>query len=167
MKQITIDGRIGKDGAKVMKTQGGKNYLRFSLANDSFVNGANKTEWFDVTCFDPFVVENRVKFLQKGRYVIVTGTLNSEVSAKDGKIYLNQYVRANDIDFPSFGTKKEENNEVQVSTFTGGTKSETIVREEAKPTPAPQAAAPTHAPQPAPATVASASGWSSDDDLPF
>lgn len=155
MKQITIDGRVGKDGAKVMKTQGGKNYLRFSVANDSFVNGANKTEWFDITCFDPFVVENRVKFLTKGRYVIVTGVLNSEVTAKDGKVYLNQYVRASDIDFPSIGGKKEESNEVQVSTFTGGTKSETIVHEEAKP-----------APQPA--TVAAApSGLSADDDLPF
>ena len=159
MKQITIDGRIGKDGAKVMKTQNGKDYLRFSLANDSFVNGANKTEWFDITCFDPFVVENRAKFLTKGRYVIVNGVLNSEVSAKNGKIYLNQFVRANDIDFPSLGGKKEDGNEVQLSTFTGGTTSDTVVQAPATSAPVSKATAP------APATATA--GWGNDDDLPF
>lgn len=166
MKQITIDGRIGKD-AEVLKTQGGKSYIRFSLANDSFVNGANQTEWFDITSFDNFIVESRIKFLKKGRYVIVNGTLNSEVHSRNGKIYLNQYVTANNIEFPSFGTKKEENNEVQVSTYTGGTKSDQTVHEEVKPAPAPVVETPKPAPQPAPATVTAASGWSGDDDLPF
>jgi single stranded DNA-binding protein len=165
MKQITIDGRVGKD-AQVMKTQGGKSYLRFSLANDSFVNGANKTEWFDVTSFDNFMVENRTKFLTKGRYVIVNGTLNSEVTSKNGKIYLNQYVTANNIEFPSFGSKKDDSNEVQVSTYTGGTKSDQTVHEEAQPAPVVETPKATPAPQPAPAQVA-ASGWSNDDDLPF
>ena len=172
MKQITIDGRVGKDGAKILKTQGGKDYLRFSLANDSFVNGANKTEWFDVTCFDPFMVEKRASFLMKGRYVIVTGTLNTEVSAKDGKIYLNQYVRANDIDFPSFGSKKEETGE-QISTFTGGTKSAEIVKPQPQAAPVQEvhqhtAPATQPAPQPQPAvSQAAPAGWTGDEDLPF
>lgn len=167
MKTIIIDGRIGKDGAKVMKTQGGKSYLRFSLANDSFVNGANKTEWFDVTCFDQFIVENRVKFLQKGRYVIVNGTLNSEVAVRDGKVYLNQYVNAIGIDFPSFGTKKDDGNEVSVSTYTGGTKSAEVVAEAKVETPAPK---PVETKQPEPqvsVAAASTAGWADGDDLPF
>ena len=163
MKQITIDGRVGKD-ATVYKTQGGKSYIRFSLANDSFVNGANKTEWCDITSFDSFMVENRIKFLTKGRYVIVNGTLNSEVHSKNGTIYLNQYVTATNIEFPSFGGKKEDSSEPQVSTYTGGTKSDQTIHEEAKP--APVAETPKPAPKPAPAQVA-ASGWSGDDDLPF
>jgi len=173
MKQITLDGRIGKDGAKTYQTAKGKTYIRFSLANDSFVNGANKTEWFDITCFDPYIVENRSKYMTQGRYAIVQGVLNSEVSVKDGKVYLNHYVNANNIELPSFGNKKEESNGVQVSTFTGGTKSaetakasSTPVQEAVKPqTPAAQPA-PTPQPQAA-AFQAAPSGWAEGDDLPF
>lgn len=160
MKQITLDGRIGKDGAKVLTTKGGKSYIRFSLANDSFISGANKTEWFDITCFDPYIVENRSKYMTQGRYAIVQGVLNSEVSVKDGKVYLNHYVNANNIELPSFGNKREESNEVQVSTFTGGTKSAETVKapvQEVKEVPQPQPVA----------SQASPAGWNNDDDLPF
>lgn len=164
MKTIIIDGRIGKDGAKVLKTKNGKAYIRFSLANDSFVNGANKTEWFDITSFDDFVVEKQSKMLTQGRYVIVNGVLNSEVATNNGKVYLNQYVRCNSIEIPSLGSKKDDSNETQVSTYTGGTKSEETARPEAR-----QESKPAEPPQPQPSVVASSmgSGWSNDDDLPF
>lgn len=175
MKQILIDGRIGKGGAKTFQTTKGKNYIRFSLANDTFSNGTNKTEWFDVTSFDPFIVESKAGILTQGSYVIIHGTLNSEVSAKNGKIYLNQYVTADSIDIPRLGAKKDEVNEEQVSTYTGGTKpSEIATPVQAplaapvqQPSPAPQAtAAPVAAPQPS--VAASPAGWSGgDDDLPF
>lgn len=168
MRQITLDGRIGTGGAKTLKTAKGKSYIRFSLANDSFINGAPKTEWFDITCFDPFLVENKAKFMTQGRYVIVQGIPDSVVTNKDGKIYLNHYITANNIELPSFGGKREESNEAQVSTFTGGTKSA-----EVKSNPSPvhevhQAPAPQPVPQPQvsfsqPAPV----GWSDGDDLPF
>ena len=167
MRQITLDGRIGKDGAKVLQSANGKSYIRFSLANDSFVNGANKTEWFDVSCFDPYIVEKRAKYMTQGRYAIIQGVLNSEVISKNGKIYLNHYVNAVTIELPSFGTRKDDGEE-QVSTFTGGTKSAEVtkapVQEAAKPeTPAVQAA-----PQPQPVVSQSApAGWGNDDDLPF
>ena len=169
MKSITLDGRIGKDGAKTFQTAKGKNYIRFSLANDTFINGANKTEWFDITSFDPFVVENQSKFLTKGRYIIVQGTLNSEVTNKNGKIYLNNYVTASNIELPSLGTKKEENNEAQVSTFTGGTKSEEVAKPQ---TPQVQEAhentAPATQPEQQQGSVSAApAGWDTGDDLPF
>lgn len=168
MRQITLDGRIGTGGAKTLQTAKGKSYIRFSLANDSFVNGALKTEWFDITCFDPFLVENKAKFMTQGRYVIVQGIPDSNVTNKDGKIYLNHYVTAYNIELPSFGTRKDEGNEAQVSTFTGGTKSA-----EVKPQPAPvqetyQAQAPKQVPQPQVSVSQSAPvGWSDGDDLPF
>lgn len=165
MKQIIIDGRIGKEDAKLMTAKNGKPYIRFSLANNSFVNGANKTEWFDVTSFDQYTVENRLKLLTKGRYVIVNGILNSEVSANGGKIYLNQYVRANDIEVPSFGTKKEDSTDGQISTYTGGTKSDlTTGHVESKPEVKPEEKP---APQVSVASSSQAAGWSNDDDLPF
>ena len=166
MRQITLDGRIGKDGAKVLKSNNGKDYIRFSLANDSFVNGVNKTEWFEVTCFDPFVIENKSKLMTQGRYAIIQGVVNSEVTTKNGKIYLNHYVRANNIELPSFGTKKDETSEVQVSTFTGGTRSDQVVVEQIAPVQ--QAApAPQPAPQPQASTVQQATATNFSDDLPF
>ena len=177
MRQITLDGRIGTGGAKVLQTAKGKSYIRFSIANDTFVNGANKTEWFDVTCFDPFLVENKAKYMTQGRYVIVQGVPDSQVVNKEGKIYLNNYITANSIDLPSFGTKKEDSPVAQVSTFTGGTKSAEVTKPQvqAAPVAAPvqevhqhtaQVAQPAPQPQPVVSQAAPA-GWSSDDDLPF
>jgi single-stranded DNA-binding protein len=55
------------------------------------------------------VNENRVKFLTKGTYVIITGTPNSEVNVdRTGKVWLNQYVTASSIDTPSFRKRDED-----------------------------------------------------------
>ena len=127
MKSITFDGRIGANGAEIRQTRGGKPYVRFSVANNSFVNNQEKTEWFDVTSYDPYVIENRVKYLTKGTYVIINGSLNTDVNVKDNKVWVNQYVTASTIDTPYFGKKGDDeqspqaiqtNVEPEVSTFT-------------------------------------------------
>ena len=165
MRQITLDGRIGTGGAKVLQTAKGKSYIRFSIANDTFVNGANKTEWFDVTCFDPFLVENKAKYMTQGRYVIVQGVPDSQV--------VNNYITAVSIDLPSFGTKKEDSPVAQVSTFTGGTKSAEVTKPQVQAAPVQevhQHTAPVAQPAPQPQPVvsqAAPAGWSSDEDLPF
>lgn len=159
MKQIIFDGRLGKD-AEVKNTQTGKPYVRFSVANDTFINGTNKTEWFDVTSYDPYVVENRAKYLTKGRYVIISGTLNTEVNVKNGKVYLNHYVTAVNIDTPSTGNKKEGAEEETVSTYTAGTPSTLTKPEE------PKVVEETKQPEPSYA-YSTVNDMSSDDDLPF
>ena len=58
MKTITFDGRIGASGAEVRTTKGGKPYVRFSVANNSFANGAEKTEWYEVTSYDEYIINN-------------------------------------------------------------------------------------------------------------
>ena len=161
MKSITFDGRIGANGAEVRQTKGGRPYIRFSVANNSFTNGQEKTEWFDVTCYDQFIIENRTKFLTKGTYVIVQGTPNSEINVdRTGKVWLNQYVNAISIELPSFKRKDDENtgqnyDDAVVSTYTGNTSSQKTYIQE---------------PEPSPATT----GYMSpsvhdyeDDDLPF
>ena len=172
MKTMTFDGRIGASGAEVRTTKGGKPYVRFSVANNSFANGAEKTEWYEVTSYDEYIINNRVKYLTKGTYVIITGNPNIEVNVRDGKIWLNQYITATTIDTPSFkkkeddGTVSESVNSTQtptVSTFTGGTSSTVF-------TPNPN-------PEPAPSYVSSVASESSamayggapidDDDMPF
>ena len=163
MKQITLDGRIGKGGAKVMKSATGRDYVRFSLANDSFVDGTNKTEWFDITCFDPYVVSKKSEYLKQGRYAIVQGTLKSEVTNKNGQIYLNHYVTAINIELPSFG--KKEDNETQVSTYTGGTKPNVTVEQKPQVEIPVQRTAPVQQPSPAQGAPV---GWADNgDDLPF
>ena len=143
MKTITFDGRIGASGAEVRTTKGGKPYVRFSVANNSFANGAEKTEWFDITSYDEYIINNRAKYLTKGTYVIITGTPNVEVNVRDGKVWLNQYVTATTIDTPSFkkrdddasaATSSAASNDIP-STFTGGTAS-TSLMPKAEPAPA-------------------------------
>jgi hypothetical protein len=107
----------------------------------------------------------------------VQGVPDSQVVNKEGKIYLNNYITANSIDLPSFGTKKEDSPVAQVSTFTGGTKSAEVTKPQvqAAPVAAPvqevhQHTAPVAQPAPQPQPVvsqAAPAGWSSDEDLPF
>lgn len=165
MKSITFDGRIGANGAEVRTTKGGRPYVRFSVANNSYANGQEKTEWFDITSYDPFVIENRVKYLTKGTYVIITGTPNTEVNVdRTGKVWLNQYVTANSIDTPAFRKKDDDSTTTQgtntindnLSTFTSTTQ-QTIT----KTVEAPQVAAPM------PASVGVGISSDADDDLPF
>ena len=131
MKLIIFDGRIGAKGAEVSATRGGKPFVRFSVANNSYVNGQDKTEWFDVTSYDPFVIENKVNSLTKGTPVQIVGSLNTEVKVKDGKVWVNQYVTADRIEFNFSGKKDDENGasatEESVSTITGGTQSEAVI----------------------------------------
>ena len=132
MKVIIFDGRIGAKGAEVSATRGGKPFVRFSVANNSYVNGQDKTEWFDVTSYDPFIIENKVNSLTKGTPVQIVGTLNTEVKVKDGKVWVNQYVTADRIELNFSGKKDDENGgatEESVSTVTGGTKSEAILNQ--------------------------------------
>lgn len=161
---MTFDGRIGASGAEVRTTKGGKPYVRFSVANNSFANGAEKTEWFDVTSYDEYIINNRVKYLTKGTYVIITGNPNIEVNVRDGKIWLNQYITASTIDTPSFKKKEDDTtasgSSEAPSTFTGGTESHQFVPKT----------------EPAPAYASSVASESSamaygqavdDDDMPF
>jgi single-stranded DNA-binding protein len=182
MKQIQFDGRIGANGAEVRTTKGGKQYVRFSVANNSFANGAEKTEWYDVTSYDPYVIENRVKYLTKGTYVIISGVPNIEVNVKEGKIWLNQYVTATTIDTPSFKKKDEDGAQSTVtentsmSTYTGGTQSQYSSTSIPKPQPAPATVSAGSMPSagvmptPPPPSYDDApedNDYMADDDLPF
>lgn len=131
MKNLTFDGRLGAD-AEVKTTKSGKRYVKFSVANNTYSSGDTKTEWFDVTSFDPFVIEKRLNQLKKGRYVIVTGQLDVEANVDENrKLWLNQYVTANSIETPSFGGAKRDESPAEevpsdLSTYTGGTLSSAV-----------------------------------------
>lgn len=104
MKNLTIDGRLGRD-AELKTTSGGTQCITFSLANTVYERGAEKTEWWDVTSFDPFIINNKKDLLKKGSYVCVVGDFRSDFRVKDGNVYQNLYLTASNIYFPSLGRK--------------------------------------------------------------
>lgn len=162
MKLITFDGRLGKD-AEVLPTKNGDKFVRFSVANNSFSNGQEKTDWFDIVSFDPYIVEKKSQYLKKGTYVIVSGPIDSVVTVSNGKVYMNHHVTAVQIETPRFGKdapaqkqEEEESDEPQVSVYTGGTPSTVTAQQE----PTTHVETPTAAP-------AYSTSVSADDDLPF
>lgn len=166
MKIISFDGRVGANGVEVKTTKTGISYATFSVANNSFTNGNEETEWFDVTSFDPNFIEKRAKNITKGTYVIINGQLRTKMNVdRSGKVWINQYVTANTIDTPRFGVKNENvssqntTNDPVVSTYTGGTPN--IVTETA-----PEYVA-HNTPSMQPVTVGSNGVEIENDDLPF
>jgi single stranded DNA-binding protein len=132
MKTLMFDGHVGRDGAVVKTTRTGKQYATFSVANKSFSNGEEKVEWFEVVSYDSNFIEKRAQYLGKGSYVIISGSLKTEVRPdQTGKLWINHYVTANTIDTPRISSKNSEQG-VQVSTqevpvvsvYTGDTASE-------------------------------------------
>ena len=168
MKIITFDGRLGKD-ATVKVGKSGKKFLSFTVANNSFYEGQQRVDWFDVACFDPYLVgrftdENgNVRLLKKGTYVIITGTVNSAVNTgSNGNMYINHNVNATFIDRPNVGPssdyqKTEANTEdvPQVSVYTANTQTQKVEQ------PVPQAQ-PSYAP-----AYSSPVDVENGDDLPF
>lgn len=134
MKKIILDGRIGANGTEIKVTKTGNNYARFSLANNTFVNGEEKTDWYDVICYDQSFIEKRAQYCGRGTYVIVTGDIRSEVRVDNtGKVWINHYITAITIDTPRVNSKNEQGNQnvtapvnPNISTYTGGTKSDYV-----------------------------------------
>jgi single stranded DNA-binding protein len=176
MKTIILDGRVGTKGTEVKSTKAGKPYAHFSIANNTFSNGEEKTEWYDVISYDPAFIEKRAQYLGKGSYVIVTGSIRTEVKVgQDNKMWVNHYITATNIDTPRLGVKPDNDGQVSIqtttptiSTFTGGTASDISTVSESKETYVAQVSA---QPQPQLSVVGVAGGVAtasaSEDDLPF
>ena len=132
MKILTFDGRLGKD-ASVHTASNGSKFISFTVANNSFVGGQKRVDWFDVISYDQHLIETRTKFLTKGTYVIITGTVTTNTKVVNGKVFLNHNVRAINIDTPSIGAKQVDtadevqstsSDDIEVSVYTGGTRSD-------------------------------------------
>ena len=106
MRTINIDGRLGKD-AEMLTTPAGRKYVRFRVANNSYVGGKEETTWFDVSSFDEFVLEKKFDILKKGVYVNITGPFQIKENVDNGKLYLNYYITANSIEIPNIGRRNE------------------------------------------------------------
>lgn len=84
-----IAGRLGKD-AVVETTSGGTKVVRFSVVENEFKNGEETSTWYDVTSFNPFIVEKQIKALKKGSFIVAPADLNVRPSfSKNGQLFLN------------------------------------------------------------------------------
>lgn len=124
MKEITIDGHIGKS-AEVIEGKTGIKYARFSLANTEYRNKETTTTWFDITTTNEIIVEKLVPYLTKGKYVIVSGDMETRdlVTVKNRKVYVNLRVKATSIHFPPVNkqNKEEKGDEKKIEEFTPAT----------------------------------------------
>jgi len=156
---VILTGRIGKDGAELKQTVTGKPYLRFSLANNLYTNGQEKTQWFDVKVFDQFTIDNLGKILTKGTPVYVCGSLVCEPNVdKNGRIWQNYYVTAIRVSILNTG-RKDKDEIVNMSSGVSVTTKDTFQPVEQTVTPAPKVV-------PTEDAVVMSTG-SFDDDIPF
>ena len=89
MSLVIIAGRLGKD-ATVETTSGGTKVVKFSVVENEFKNGEETSTWYDVTSFNPFIIEKQIKALKKGSFIVAPADLNVRPSfSKNGQLFLN------------------------------------------------------------------------------
>jgi len=83
LNTITFTGNITRD-VELRATKSGHKVCTIPLANNSYVNGKQTTEYFDFTYFLASV--DQLKVLKKGNQITVEGRLRDNVyTDKDGK----------------------------------------------------------------------------------
>lgn len=113
MRQILVDGRLGRD-AELKTSANGRKFVSISLANNSHVKNEDKTTWYEVLCFDQNTIEKRLEYLKKGKYIFVSGRYDvTAYVAKDGSLRLNEQIVADRIDFINLGSKSNGDNNSQ------------------------------------------------------
>lgn len=112
-----IPGRLGKD-AEVIETSGGTKCVKFTVAENIYRNGENKTLWYDVISYDSFVANSQIKALKKGTFVVVAGDVDCNFNVgKNGKIYLNYNLTASTIKIPNISGGKGTEGEASEPTI--------------------------------------------------
>ena len=113
MKKCTLVGRLGKD-ARLVDSKNGSQFVSFTMAVNSYMNGKEQTTWFDVISFN--FSEKMVPHLTKGSAVEVIGDFDTRQEVgSDGNTYIRHDVKADWFDFAR-GTSQS-----------GGTRTETTV----------------------------------------
>ena len=106
LNSVIIYGRLTKD-TELKKTSGNADVLAFSIANDRFVNGQKKTDFFDVIAWN-----QNAKFINghfnKGDNIIVIGRLqNREYTTQDGATRKVCEIVVDRVEFAGGGQKAE------------------------------------------------------------
>lgn len=106
LNSVIIHGRLTKN-TELKKTNGNADVLAFSIANDRFVNGQKKTDFFDVIAWN-----QNAKFINghfsKGDNIIIIGRLqNREYTTQDGTTRKVSEIVVDHVEFAGDGQKTE------------------------------------------------------------
>ena len=100
-----VDGRLTRD-SEVKIDKKGREFLSFTLANNSFSSGAQTTTYFNVVSYNSHDIEKQPNYT-KGKLVVVSGKPNESMTIKDNKTYLNRNIMAYSIEGGTFISKEE------------------------------------------------------------
>ena len=94
MNTISISGRVAQPSTR--ETNNGGKMLTFSVADDQYIQGQQKTQWFRCALFGKRA-ESLESILTKGKEVTVSGKLQqNEYEGTNGK-GINNNVVVNDV----------------------------------------------------------------------
>ena len=111
LNNVIIHGRLTKD-VQLKKTSSGADVVAFSIANDRFVSGEKKTDFFDVIAWNAnakFVNQ----YFKKGDGIIIIGRLQTrDFTDKDGNARRTVEIVVDRVEFAGGGNKTEKNEPV-------------------------------------------------------
>lgn len=107
MNRIVISGRITND-LELRTTASGKHFVAFNIAVNEGSGENQTTHFFNVNAWEANA-DFLIKYMEKGRKVLIEGSLKTSQYEKEGKKYTNTYILASHFDF--MDSKKEEKEE--------------------------------------------------------
>ena len=97
MNNVSLGGCITFIG-NVYQTKNGVNMLNFGIGTKRLVKEKEFFESFEVVCYG-YLIDYVQKYVEKGEYVLVTGSLSTRTSkTKEGVEYKKHVIYANDIE---------------------------------------------------------------------
>lgn len=111
MNVTIVTGNLGSD-PRIGQTKNGAEIMSFSVADNQFVRGENRTQWWDVITTNPQIIKTFRASLKKGSFVQVSGSGwsdNETVETKEGnKTYLRRTLTLYDIHYVNGGSRHED-----------------------------------------------------------
>lgn len=110
LNRVFLMGRVGND-LELKTSQGGRAYLKISLATHSASAHGESTQWHRVVVFGK-QAESCAKYLVKGSLVFVEGSIEvSSYTDPDGKKTVSNSIIAYRVQFMSSYSRKSEQEE--------------------------------------------------------
>lgn len=107
MNKVIVSGRITND-LELRTTASGKHFVAFNIAVNEGSGENQTTHFFNVNAWEANA-DFLIKYMEKGRKLLIEGSLKTSQYEKEGKKYTNTYILASHFDF--MDSKKEEKEE--------------------------------------------------------
>ena len=113
MNKVIVSGRITND-LELRTTASGKHFVAFNIAVNEGSGENQTTHFFNVNAWEANA-DFLIKYMEKGRKLLIEGSLKTNQYEKEGKKYTNTYILASHFDF--MDSKKEEKEEEKIEEF--------------------------------------------------